>query len=177
MRDCSNFSFATALTHTQPNILVDGSGHARIADFGVAKVTQNLDSVQSASVQHGYTARCAAPEVLNGETHNKEVDIFAFAMVMVEVRYGRSIVCRSLAYCHFVSVQLFTGTTAFSGYPSIKAMLAIVQGSRPPRPTYPTFTEDLWMLMQRCWDHEPHLRPDASEVMRILTPSVSDLFW
>jgi len=53
------------------------------------------------------------------------------------------------------------------------AMLAIVQGKRPPRPTHPTFTEDLWTLIQRCWDGDPHSRPQASEVaLQLLTLSV-----
>ena len=49
------------------------------------------------------------------------------------------------------------------------------QGGRPPRPTDPTFTDSLWELMQRCWDQDPHLRPDSSEVSQILTTSVLHL--
>jgi hypothetical protein len=37
----------------------------------------------------------------------------------------------------------------------VKVMLAVMKGTRPPRPTYPTFTEKLWALMQRCWDRRP----------------------
>jgi anti-sigma factor ChrR (cupin superfamily) len=51
-------------------------------------------------------------------------------------------------------------------------MFAITQGTRPPRPTHPTFTENLWTLMRRCWDHDPHLRPEVSEVLQLLTLSV-----
>ena len=72
----------------QPNILVDGAGRARITDFGLARVTQNLDSVRTASDEHGHTARWTAPEILNEEgTHSKEADVFSFAMVMIEVRH------------------------------------------------------------------------------------------
>ena len=57
------------------------------------------------------------------------------------------------------------------------AMLAITQGQRPPRPTHPTFTENLWRLMQRCWNDEPHLRPEISEALRVLLdPLVSGSF-
>ena len=57
------------------------------------------------------------------------------------------------------------------------AMLAIMQNERPPRPTHPMFTANLWMLMQRCWDHDPHLRPEVSEVLQVLlTPLVSRSF-
>jgi serine/threonine protein kinase len=72
----------------QPNILVDDSGHARLVDFGLATVTRNLDSMRSASCQHGYTARWAAPEVLDEGAYSKEADVFSLAMVMIEVRHG-----------------------------------------------------------------------------------------
>ena len=76
--------FTIILTLSQPNILVDDSGHVQIADFGLTMVTQNLDSVQSASSHHSHTARWAVPEVLNRGIHSKETDIFSFAMVMIE---------------------------------------------------------------------------------------------
>ena len=41
----------------QPNILVDDSGNARITDFGLATVTQNPDTMQDPSCQHGHTRR------------------------------------------------------------------------------------------------------------------------
>ena len=72
-------------THDQANILVDGSGHARLADFGLAVVTKNLDSIQSAPHQHGHTVRWAAPEVMINREHTKEGDMFSFAMVVIEV--------------------------------------------------------------------------------------------
>ncbi|KAF9644326.1 kinase-like protein, partial [Thelephora ganbajun] len=69
------------------NILVDDSGHAHIADFGFATVTQNLDSIPSISLQRGLTLRWTAPEVLNGGKYSKEADIFSFSMVMLEARH------------------------------------------------------------------------------------------
>ena len=40
---------------------------------------------------------------------------------------------------------------------------------RPSRPTHPTFTEDLWTLVQRCWDQDPYSRPQILEVSKVLT--------
>ncbi|KAF9644327.1 kinase-like protein [Thelephora ganbajun] len=130
-----------------PNILVDDSGHARIADFGFATVTQNLDSIPSISLQRGLTLRWTAPEVLNGGKYSKEADIFSFSMV-------------------------FTGAVPFSDSSATTAMVHIIQGKRPLQPAHPTFTEDLWTLMQRCWDDESGLRPKAPEVLEALTLSV-----
>jgi len=112
-----------------------------------------------------------------GGTYSKEADIFAFAMVVIEVCHDGFIACRTLADWRFILIQVFTGALPFDGVPSHGAMFAIMQGKRPLRPTYPTFTENLWTLVQRCWDHDPHLRPDVLEVLQVLpTPSVSRLF-
>ena len=91
------------LRSLQPNILMDNTGRARIAEFGLATVTQNLDSIRTASDEHGHTARWTAPEILNEEgTHSKEADVFSFAMVMIEVRL-RWAFSWGLAYCHLGS--------------------------------------------------------------------------
>ena len=152
---------------------MDDSGHARIADFGLATVARNADSMPTAS-QCGGFSRWTAPEVLNGEPPSKEMDIFSFAMVMIEVRRGLSTVHRGLAHRCSVSIQIFTGAVPFPEYQTITAMLATARGERPPRPTHPTFTDDLWGLMERCWNHDPHLRPEIPEALKaFLTPLVS----
>ncbi|KAF9643889.1 kinase-like protein [Thelephora ganbajun] len=132
------------------NILVDDSGHARISDFGLATITKDVGSTQSTSYNHGLAPRWTAPEVLNEGTYSKAADVFSFAMLMIEV---------------------FTGAVPFSDSPSFMAVLALMQGKRPPRPTHPAVTEDLWKLIQRCWDHDPRPRPAISEVLRILLTS------
>ena len=76
----------TILTLDQPNILVEDSGQVRIADFGLAKITRNLDSIRSASYQGGFSPRWAAPEVCDRGECTKAADIFSFAMVAIEVR-------------------------------------------------------------------------------------------
>lgn len=155
---------------------MDDSGHAQIADFGLATVTKNRDSTKSVS-RHAHTPRWSAPEVFTKGKHSKEADIFAFAMVMIEVCYGRSTECRVFTHCRLGSNQVFTGAVPFSDMTSFMAMLVIMKGQRPPRPTHPAFTDELWTLMQRCWDSDPNLRPGVSEVLRILlTWSVPYLF-
>jgi len=49
-------------------------------------------------------------------------------------------------------------------------MLSIVQGNRPLQPAHPSFTVDLWTLMQSCWGHDPQSRPTIPKVvMEVLT--------
>jgi len=87
VRNYSKGHLAIALTSGQPNILVDDSGCPRIKGFGFAIVVQNEGSIGDARGEHGHTLRWTAPEILNEEgTRSREADVFAFAMVMVEVR-------------------------------------------------------------------------------------------
>ena len=46
--------------------------------------------------------------------------------------------------------------------PTVAAV--IVQGEHPPRLMHPAFTESLWTLMQRCWNPDPQLRSEFSEI-------------
>jgi len=148
---------------------VDSSGRARITDFGLATVTRNLDSIRSASDDQGHTVRWTAPEILNEGTYSKEADVFSFAMVMIEVRYGRSAVCNASTYFRFALTQVFTGAVPFHPSLPAAAMLAIMTGKRPPRPKHQALTNGLWTLMQRCWDQDHHLRPEVSEVLQALS--------
>ena len=106
------------LTRVQPNILVDAAGHARITDFGLATVTQNLDSIRSASGDHGHTARWTAPEILSEEgTYSKEADVFSFAMVAIEVRHKQPIYIEpwltAISYHHRHSPAPFRSIMAY----------------------------------------------------------------
>ena len=67
---------------------MDASGNARITDFGLAVVTQDLGSLQRGPDECGDGARWIAPEILdNRGTYSKEADVFSFAMVTIEVCY------------------------------------------------------------------------------------------
>ena len=74
-----------SVTRIQSNILVDISGHARIADFGLTKLTKHLHSIESASHRHGPLLQWSAPEVLKEGAYSKEADVFSFGMVVYEV--------------------------------------------------------------------------------------------
>lgn len=85
-RGFSKFCFATLLTLGQSNVVVDDSGHARIIGYGIAGVDPNLDFIQNA---WSHIPPWIAPEFLNGNSQkkcSKEADVFAFAMVVIEVR-------------------------------------------------------------------------------------------
>ena len=71
-------------------------------------------------------------------------------------------------YRCFTSIQAFTGAVPVGDEERAAPMFDITNGTRPPRPTHPTFTADLWTLMQNCWDQDPHVRPAVSEVLNVL---------
>ena len=75
----------------------------------------------------------------------------------------------------FTLTQAFTGEVPFHPHLPAEAILAILDGKRPARPTHPSLTDELWELVKRCWNQDPHLRPEMSEVLKIL--SVSLLSW
>ena len=88
VRDRSRSRFTTVLTPTQPNILVDATGRARITDIGLFMITRDLDLIRSASGWYADRARWLAPEILDDlGTYSKEGDVFSFAMVIIEVRH------------------------------------------------------------------------------------------
>ena len=74
-----------SITRNQPNVLVDRSGRACIADFGLTKITKHPHSVQSASQRHGLALQWSAPEVLKEGEYSKKADVFSFGMVVYEV--------------------------------------------------------------------------------------------
>jgi hypothetical protein len=74
---------------------------------------------------------------------------------------------RALAYYPPASPQVFTGEVPFNNSLHVAAMLAIMSGKRPQRPTHSNFTDELWALMRRCWDQDPRLRPEILEVLNV----------
>jgi hypothetical protein len=63
---------------------------------------------------------------------------------------------------------VFTGAIPFSGSLNHAVMVSILKKDRPERPEHPTFTEELWSLMQHCWDDAQDSRPQATEVLGTL---------
>ena len=66
--------------------MVDGSGNARITDFGITKLVRGTSSIPSGSDGQGESLRWTAPEILeHGGPATVESDIYSFGMVVIEV--------------------------------------------------------------------------------------------
>lgn len=72
---------------------------------------------------------------------------------------------------YFGATKVFTGNVPFNNNTSVETMVAIVSGERPPRPTHEALADGLWELMQWCWAEDPYVRPQVSEVLKVLNPS------
>ena len=65
------------------NVLIDGDGHAKIADFGVSMQVRIRDGHFAAAP--GSTWAYAAPEVIRGEPCDSRADIFSFGVLLYEL--------------------------------------------------------------------------------------------
>jgi len=134
-----------------PSILVDDMGHARLADFGLAAVAPDFGS--PGSVRDGHAVRWAAPEILDrGRPVCKESDIYSFGMVVIEA---------------------FTGKAPFYGVAPTTVAVGVLSGKRPTRPTHQSLTNDIWEMIERCWDKDLQHRPDISEVVHCLQTALA----
>ena len=145
--------------------MVDALGNARITDFGLAAIVRGPDSLASITDDQGHTPRWTAPEVLRqGSSATKESDVFSFGMVITEVVGGSSVLYQR----PYRLMKVFTGKVPFSTMAAPEAMVSIMGGKRPTRPSHPDFTEPLWALTRRCWHQEPRNRPEVREVIKVL---------
>ena len=69
------------------NLLVGDSGHVKLADFGIAKATEQLSVTQVGSVLG--TAAYLAPEQARGEEADPRCDIYALGVVAYQLASGR----------------------------------------------------------------------------------------
>ncbi|KAG8501955.1 hypothetical protein CXB51_002097 [Gossypium anomalum] len=124
------------------NLLMDENEVVKVADFGVARV-----KVQSGvmTAETG-TYRWMAPEVIEHKPYDHKADVFSFGIMLWELLTGK------LPYEYLTPLQSAVGV--------------VQKGLRPtiPKNTNPKLTQ----LLERCWQQDPTLRPDFSEIIGIL---------
>ncbi|KAJ7882056.1 kinase-like domain-containing protein [Mycena olivaceomarginata] len=140
------------------NIFVTPSFRACIADFGLSSIITTISSIQftdSANRARGGTVRYQAPELHQGGHNDLRSDIYAFACVAYE---------------------LFTGKLPFPELPTDGAVIdAVIKGRRPSQPASCSGTaalDDLWKVLQHCWEEQPERRPTCGQIVERLTGTV-----
>ncbi|WP_242108756.1 serine/threonine-protein kinase [Luteimonas aquatica] len=71
------------------NILVDGEGHPKVLDFGVAKRIDDSPGTTRTGLFAGFTPEYAAPEQISGGTISAATDVYALGVVLYQLLAGR----------------------------------------------------------------------------------------
>ncbi|KAG6843375.1 hypothetical protein H0H87_005296 [Tephrocybe sp. NHM501043] len=148
-----------------PNVLIDGTGRARLADFGLSVVSDPdiiAWTTQSKTTSQGGSVRWQAPELFVVEDSDVESEEETVKNTMASDVYAWGCVC----------LEVFTGQIPFSETTNNVAVIHRVHaGAHPRRPlaSQPCWknwglTEEIWSLMKRCWDKDPTQRPSASAI-------------
>lgn len=141
------------------NILIDDDLHAKITDFGISKIFNEVDSNQQHTKQIG-TSCYMSPEVTMGKTYNEKCDIFSLGIIMYEVLtentnpYGASIM-------------------------NVEYQVSQDANFRPKLPQSLNIDESISVyieLMQQCWKHSPSERPSTDEIITSLERCYSLLY-
>ena len=144
----------TSLTSpVKANILIDQTGHARLADFGLLTIIKDpTNLLTSTTYSQGGSARWMSPELIDpqqfGLQHSRPTessDCYALGMVIYET---------------------ISGNMPFHEDPDLTVFVKVLQGKRPPRGA--KFRKDLWGMLERCWESQPGGRPSIGDVLRYL---------
>ena len=81
------------------NIMIKNDGHACLAGFSLLTAIPDELAITSSNppsdtTQWMHSVQWAAPEILAGGISSKETDVFAFAMIIIEVHHERSTTLR-----------------------------------------------------------------------------------
>ena len=135
------------------NILVDQTGHARLADFGFLTFISDVAThLPSSSNSIGGTLRWMSPELiapgkfgLEKSRPTKPSDCYSLGMVVYET---------------------ISGKKPYHETPDAAVFLKVVEGERPHR--CDGFLDGLWRIVEQCWTPQPNGRPSAEDVLQYL---------
>ena len=162
------------------NILVDDHMHARITGLGQA--TLSVDSSTQTNGNHSgpIPFAWAAPELLDDESHsNFACDVYSFGVTCVEVRDGLN----RGEHSYLRSKQIYSGKKPFEGLSNFQIISKVAKKHRPARPQ-PRESEnsmsrsqfmsnDLWALVEACWQQDPEKRPNMPSVTRTIDKMIA----
>ena len=135
------------------NVLIDQTGNARLADFGLLTIISDpTNLLSSCSYTHGGTTRWMSPELINPQGFGlensrptKRSDCYALGMVIYETISGHS---------------------PFHKCVDATVLMKVLTGEHPSRGV--GFTERLWKMLELCWTPQPKNRPRVADVLLCL---------
>ncbi|NWH37815.1 FER kinase, partial [Chloropsis hardwickii] len=127
------------------NCLVGENNILKISDFGMSR--QEDDGVYSSSGLKQIPIKWTAPEALNYGRYTSESDVWSFGILLWETF--------SLGVC------------PYPGMTNQQAREQVEKGYRMSVPQ--KCPEEIYKIMQRCWDYKPENRPKFSEIQKELS--------
>ena len=136
-------------------MLISKTGNAQISDYGLSIITSNVTFTAATTPNVAGPSRWHAPEAVDAAsnskpkplTASKPADVFAFAMLAVEI---------------------FTGNVPFGDMKNKSAAVHIANGRRPDKPDAADqlgLTTEMWEFIGKCWTPNPKKRPTIDEVV------------
>lgn len=127
-----------------------------MAEYGLAPINSDPSLTVGATPRAVGISRWMAPEIIDPSrdangivvVESKPGDVFAFAMLAVEA---------------------FTGKTPFEELRNEAVVPWILEGGRPKIPKNPRavgLTDEVWELLESCWQQNPKKRPTIEGVAR-----------
>jgi len=121
------------------------SGNVKITDFGLSHQTGASSSVYSMDASHvKIPIKWSAPEVITGFKFSKKADVWSFGVTMWEI------IERELPFEEIPSGDV--------------AALVVKKSLKLAKPSATDLPEDLWLLMQQCWELDPKQRPSFEQL-------------
>lgn len=128
------------------NILIKFQASPQIADFGLAKMTENIYGHRELI---GGTAQWMAPELLDGSGYlTYASDMYALGMTLYELWYNKD------------PFELLE--------PDLVQEMVLEEELRPERDSSPAIGDELWSAIEGCWPTNQESRLTASTVVDLL---------
>ncbi|XP_053330351.1 tyrosine-protein kinase Fer isoform X1 [Spea bombifrons] len=127
------------------NCLVGENNVLKISDFGMSR--QEDDGIYSSSGLKQIPIKWTAPEALNYGRYSSESDVWSFGILLWETF--------SLGVC------------PYPGMTNQQAREQVEKGYRMSAPQ--KCPEEIFKIMQRCWEYKPENRPKFSEMQKELS--------